>query len=1020
MGGSIARLLLLAVAFHALCVRSIFDVYFQSTVELSVPSVNYTASAPAKRVVIFTFDGCRVDKLFKAVAGYEDHYNLSPDGAVTAKLSSDSRAPFLGNVMRHRGSWGVSHNHAPTESRPCHVALTAGMYEDPHAVSTSWKQHPVPFDSVFNQSNNAFIYGNKDVAPMLARHAPQATEEHYTAREESEMVREDTTLLDVWAYRKVKELFARGTKTRDVELYNKLHQDKLVIYCHFLGTDLTGPKYGADSREYLENIAVVDELIEKTEKMIDEYYGHDNRTAFVVTADHGMDLRGDHGNKDPSKARTAIIAWGAGVQGPIVTNTTKGKSFDIDLPTQSKAEVQARLEKQTFEEKVAVKEWQTVTGFRRKDIMQTDVAALISALAGLSYPRNSVGVLPFSFLSENKYRAVAIRANAQQLYQHALRKEEVKRAQRGLLFIPYSPLHNRLPDHMDRIDEALQSISEGKHHLIHNEAHRVVEMLSQEMIDITRNAIVYYQTYDSMFLLGSVVLGYIGLTLVMTVAYLHPTKFRARWLLTRTISVKFVIIMAAMMWWRFLANSPSSYYMFGICPLFFWKFVWRHRDQLQAALPIGQYAVWQWGIEVISILLCLELVVLGYQRRAMFSLLFVLLALWPRIAFGRIRGNVNMRERLQWRKLISPIGCWSASCLLIAVFPCLPMEYAEEISLVHFGALMLFALAYVVTRSLPAGSDKTPKWRMALQTGVPVLMSLASLQWTTRFLDSNAVPPLFLVISNWTLATLPPIWLIIQTKCQNNTAGLRSLNFAGENDLECQQRGGEVAQLLIHRLMKVVLAFSPAYILLSTGYETLFYVVLCSALMSWLMLEAKATFFGGISVRREVQRALLLLLFVQISFFGINSVARMTSFQISSSRRFLFKSSPSIAQALVVLKLFIPFAVAACAFRLILMLPSGVVSTREKEMRGKSFWVSRYFLLAVSMADILAIQCIFLVDNEGSWKEMGNSIAEFCIVNAQIVLLPTIVYPAWAFVHDLDYLGKGYDLVEADEGEKTQ
>ncbi|KAE8910522.1 hypothetical protein PF003_g5436 [Phytophthora fragariae] len=475
MSGSIARLLLLGVAFHALCILSIFDIYFQSPVESSIPSATYTSSPPAKRVVIFTLDGCRVDKLFKAVAHYADRYDLNPDSSSTAQVSSDSRAPFLGNVMRHRGSWGVSHNHAPTESRPCHVALTAGMYEDPHAVTKSWKQHPVPFDSVFNQSSSAFIYGNKDVAPMLARHAPQATEEHYTAREEVDMVREDTTLLDVWAYRKMKELFARGTATRDPELYRKLHDDKLVIYCHFLGTDLTGPKYGADSRKYLENIAVVDELIEKTEKMIDEYYGNDGRTAYVVNSDHGMDLRGDHGDKDPSKTRTVIIAWGAGVQGPIAINKTDDKGFDFDLPTQSRAEVQTRLKAQEKEEEIATREWATLTDFKRKDVMQTDVAALISALAGLPYPRNSVGVLPFTYLSENKYRATAMRANAKQLYLHALRKEEVKRAHRGFVFVPYAPLHHRVPDLEARIDEAVDSISEGISHAIHNEAHRVIE-----------------------------------------------------------------------------------------------------------------------------------------------------------------------------------------------------------------------------------------------------------------------------------------------------------------------------------------------------------------------------------------------------------------------------------------------------------------------------------------------------------------------------------------------------------------
>lgn len=79
---------------------------------------------------------------------------------------------------------------------------------------------------------------------------------------------------------------------------------------------------------------------------------------------------------------------------------------------------------------------------------------------------------------------------------------------------------------------------------------------------------------------------------------------------------------------------------------------------------------------------------------------------------------------------------------------------------------------------------------------------------------------------------------------------------------------------------------------------------------------------------------MLLLLFAQISFFGTSSVAGMTSFQLPSTRRFLTEPDPSVAQALVVLKLLIPFVVVGCAFRLILLLPSGAVSSREKELRG--------------------------------------------------------------------------------------
>lgn len=102
----------------------------------------------------------------------------------------------------------------------------------------------------------------------------------------------------------------------DPALESKLRQDQVVFFFHLLGIDTHGHSHRPHSKEYYDNIASVDRGIEASVKLIEDFYGNDQRTAYVFTADHGMNDRGAHGDGDPQNTETPLVAWGAGVAKP--------------------------------------------------------------------------------------------------------------------------------------------------------------------------------------------------------------------------------------------------------------------------------------------------------------------------------------------------------------------------------------------------------------------------------------------------------------------------------------------------------------------------------------------------------------------------------------------------------------------------------------------------------------------------------------------------------------------------------
>ena len=487
-------------------------------------------------------DGLRADKAFQFFP------DPSPSVNDSSALEPRPLAPFLRSRVLEHGTFGVSHTRVPTESRPGHVALIAGLYEDVAAVTTGWKLNPVNFDSVFNRSRHTWSWGSPDILPMFSIGAVPGRVDAHTYGAEFEDFSKDATMLDYWVFDRVQELFSAAEN--DADLNAQLKQDKVVFFLHLLGLDTSGHSYRPYSREYLHNIKVVDEGVQEVTRLIDRFYG-DGETAFVFTADHGMSDWGSHGDGHPDNTRTPLITWGAGLAKPRTVSSGKAPGHEDGFSH----------------------DWH-LDHVQRHDVNQADVAALMAHLVGLEFPVNSVGELPLSYLdASDEQKAEALFINAKEI----LEMYEVKEREKMATAIRYQPFPG-LVGAGQTVETRLAAIEK----LIANgEYTRAIES-SDGLIKLGLQGLRYLQTYAWLFLRMLVTAGYAGwIAFAFTTAvdvYMLDGKVQASRSTASIIAVSSVLVGLYSL--LYMESSPPTYYIYAFFPVVFWEEVFVRRRAL--------------------------------------------------------------------------------------------------------------------------------------------------------------------------------------------------------------------------------------------------------------------------------------------------------------------------------------------------------------------------------------------------------------------------------------------------------
>lgn len=582
-------------------------------------------------------DGLRADKAFQS---FPDPFPKSD-----ADLEPRPLAPFLRSKVLKDATFGVSHTRVPTESRPGHVALIAGLYEDVSAVATGWKLNPVGFDSVFNRSQHTWSWGSPDILPMFEQGATPGKVDAFMYGAEEEDFSKTAYHLDHWVFDHVKELFAEAATNKTLDA--ALRQNKIVFFLHLLGLDTNGHTFRPYSKEYLHNIQIVDQGVKEISELIDKFY-NDDRTAYVFTADHGMSDWGSHGDGHPDNTRTPLICWGSGVAKPEIHKGTIAPGHD-DLSA----------------------DW-GLDHIRRHDVAQADVAALMAYLTGLEFPANSVGELPLSYLSAStREKAEASLVNARGILE-MYRVKEAKKAANELRFRPYPAFSEEDISPETRMANIQALISAGK-------LEEAIEE-TDALIQVTLQGLRYLQTYDWLFLRALITIGYLGwmayaLTTVVSMFVVGEAVAPERTALGNTFFSSVLVLLYSSF---VISQSPLSYYAYAFFPVAFWEEVYAHRKCLSKGRQIlfGHITSASSGLTLTLYTLAyvgiIQSLALGYIYREIFTILYFVGSLWP-LAYGI--------SFLQEHAILSVT--WALSCWAMGVFTMLPAMKTENVPLMY-------------------------------------------------------------------------------------------------------------------------------------------------------------------------------------------------------------------------------------------------------------------------------------------------------------------------------------------------
>uniref|UniRef100_A0A2K6NNE7 GPI ethanolamine phosphate transferase 1 n=1 Tax=Rhinopithecus roxellana TaxID=61622 RepID=A0A2K6NNE7_RHIRO len=564
------------------------------------------------------------------------------------------------------------------------------------------------------------------------------------------------------------------------------------------------------------------------------------------------------------------------------------------------------------------------------------------------------GILPVDYLNNTDlFKAESMFTNAVQiLEQFKVKMTQKKEVTLPFLFTPFKLLSD---------SKQFNILRKARSYIKHRKFDEVVS-LCKELIHLALKGLSYYHTYDRFFLGINVVIGFVG-----WISYASLLIMKSHSNLIKAVSKEvkkpshllpcsFVAIGILVAFFLLIQACPWTYYVYGLLPVPIWYAVLRECQVIQDLVTslltyplshfVGYLLVFTLGIEVL---------VLSFFYRYMLTAGLTAFAVWPFLT------------RLWTRAKVTSLS-WAFFSVLLAVFPLMPVVGRKpDISLVMGAGLLVLLLSLCVVTCLMKRKDSFRKEELLvhlLQVLSTVLSMYVVYSTQSSLLRKQGLPLMNQIISWATLASSLVVPLLS-------------------------------SPAVFQRLFSILLSLMSTYLLLSTGYEAVFPLVLSCLMFVWINIEQETLQQSGVCCKQkltsiqfsyntditqfrqlyldDIRRAFFLVFFLVTAFFGTGNIASINSFDLASVYCFLTVFSPFMMGALMMWKILIPFVLVMCAFEAVQL---------TTQLSSKSL-----FLIVLVISDIMALHFFFLVKDYGSWLDIGTSISHYVIVMSMTIFL---------------------------------